>query len=87
MGHTQLGHYREAAISATPFRRKWEQMLRLLVIFGLMAAGVSHVLGAPPEGDAATIINSGSTNRTGFRIVVDNTPQSPKRSRASPTKP
>jgi len=37
-----------------------------------MAAGASHVPGAPSEvGDSATIINSGSTNRGGFRIVVD----------------
>jgi hypothetical protein len=46
-------------------------MWRLLAIVGFMA-GASHVPGAPPEvGDSATIINSGSTNRPGFRIVVD----------------
>jgi hypothetical protein len=47
-------------------------MSRLLVLIGLMAAGVSHLPGAPSEGgDSATIINSGSTNLPGFRIVVD----------------
>jgi hypothetical protein len=47
-------------------------MLRLLAIVGLLAAGLSHLEGAPPEdGDAATIVNSGSTNRPGFRIVVN----------------
>jgi hypothetical protein len=47
-------------------------MLRLLAIIGLMAVEISRVpgaLGASP--DAATIIDSGSTNRPGFRIVVD----------------
>lgn len=39
---------------------------------GFMAWGASHLLGSPPElGDSATTINSGSTNRPGFRIVVD----------------
>src|ERR1700735_3846739 len=47
-------------------------MLRLLVITGILAAGLSRLPGAPlEERDAATIINSGSTNRAGFRIVVD----------------
>jgi hypothetical protein len=47
-------------------------MFRLLAIVGLMAVGVSHLVGAPSDdSDAATIINSGSTNRLGFRIVVD----------------
>ena len=47
-------------------------MFRLLTIIGLMAAGVSYLVGAPSDdGDAATIINSGSTNRPGFRIVID----------------
>jgi hypothetical protein len=47
-------------------------MSRLLAIVGLMAAGVSHTQGAPSEeGESATIVDSGSTNRAGFRIVVD----------------
>ena len=47
-------------------------MLRRLALIGLMAAGVSQLRGAPPEvGDSAKIINSGSTNRPGFQIVVD----------------
>jgi hypothetical protein len=63
---------REIARSATPYRRKWKQMLRLPAIVGLLALGLSHLNGAPPEGaDAAMIVNSGSTNRPGFRIVVD----------------
>jgi hypothetical protein len=45
-------------------------MTRLLAIVGFMAAA-SHLLGAREVGDSATIINSGSTNRPGFRIVVD----------------
>jgi hypothetical protein len=46
-------------------------MLRLVAIAGLLA-GLWPVEGYPAEdGDAATIINSGSTNRPGFRIVVD----------------
>jgi hypothetical protein len=47
-------------------------MIRLPAIVGLLAVGLSHLAGSPPEdGDAATIVNSGSTNRPGFRIVVD----------------
>ncbi|MGA2716547.1 MAG: hypothetical protein ABSG41_25920 [Bryobacteraceae bacterium] len=47
-------------------------MFRLLPIVALMIAGAWYLLGAPSEdSDAATIINSGSTNRPGFRIVVD----------------
>jgi len=41
-------------------------MLRLLAIAGLMALQISA---KGPDG--ATIIDSGSTNRPGFRIVVD----------------
>src|SRR5580704_4583829 len=43
-------------------------MLRLLAIFGLMSVGISLTPGAP---DATTIIDSGSTNRPGFRIVIE----------------
>jgi hypothetical protein len=47
-------------------------MLRLLVIVGMMVAELLRLLGAPSaEPDAATIIDSGSTNRPGFRIAVD----------------
>ncbi|MGA2713342.1 MAG: hypothetical protein ABSG41_09555 [Bryobacteraceae bacterium] len=47
-------------------------MLRLLAIVGLMAVEILRVSGVPAaEPDAATIIDSGSTNRPGFRIVVD----------------
>jgi hypothetical protein len=47
-------------------------MWRLLALAGFMVAGASHLPGAPPEvDDSATIVNSGSTNRPGFRIVVD----------------
>ena len=46
--------------------------MRLLAMVGVMTVGVSHLQGAPPEErDVATIVNSGSTNRPGFRIVVD----------------
>jgi hypothetical protein len=41
-------------------------MVGLLLIAGVMTAGM-----ALAEGDAATIVNSGSTNRAGFRIVVE----------------
>jgi hypothetical protein len=41
-------------------------MLRLSAIIGLMVVGA---LAAEP--DSATIVNSGSTNRPGFRIVVN----------------
>lgn len=37
-----------------------------------MAAGISGLPGAAAEPYTATIIDSGSTNRPGFRIVVDN---------------
>jgi hypothetical protein len=48
-------------------------MLRQLAIVGLMAVLISRLPGAPAaaEPDPATIIGSGSTNRPGFRIVVD----------------
>jgi hypothetical protein len=47
-------------------------MLRLLAMVGLIAVEISGLPGAPAtEPDAATIIDSGSTNRPGFRIVVD----------------
>ena len=47
-------------------------MLRSLAIFSLMAVGISRGQEAvPAEPDAVTIIDSGSTNRPGFRIVVD----------------
>ncbi|MGD0417889.1 MAG: hypothetical protein ABSA80_21220 [Terriglobales bacterium] len=68
-------------------------MWRLLAIVGFMAAGASHLLGAPSEvGDSATIINSGATNRPGFRIVVDRSGAAeftsvPRRSSAPPARP
>jgi len=48
-------------------------MLRTLATIGLVTfAMMLHPEGAPSaEGDAATIVNSGSTNRAGFRIVVE----------------
>jgi len=47
-------------------------MLRSLAIFSLITVGISRGQEAPPpEPDAVTIIDSGSTNRPGFRIVVD----------------
>ena len=47
-------------------------MLRLPAIIGLMALEILGVTGAPAaEADAVTITNSGSTNRAGFRIIVD----------------
>jgi hypothetical protein len=47
-------------------------MSRLMAIFVLLAVGLSQLEGAPPEEpDTATIVNSVSTNRPGFRIVVD----------------
>jgi hypothetical protein len=47
-------------------------MLRQLAIIGLMAVEISRLPGAPAaEPDTATITDSGSTNRPGFRIVVD----------------
>lgn len=46
-------------------------MLRLLTIVCMMTAGIPQMPGASSEdGDDATIMNSGSTNRAGFRIVV-----------------
>jgi hypothetical protein len=67
-------------------------MWRLLAIVGFIAAGTSHLLGAPEVGDSATIINSGSTNRPGFRIVVDRAgvaefTSAPRRSGAQPARP
>jgi hypothetical protein len=66
-------------------------MTRLLAIMGFMAAA-SHLLGAPEVGGSATIINSGSTNRPGFRIVVDRSgvaelTSTPRRSAAQPARP
>lgn len=46
-------------------------MLRQLALVGLMAVGISALPVAAAEPDTATIIVSGSTNRPGFRIVVD----------------
>jgi hypothetical protein len=68
-------------------------MSRLLVIAGLMAAGALLLPGAPPDGgDPATISDSGSTNRPGFRIVVDRSGAAeftsvPRRSGAQPAQP
>ena len=46
--------------------------MRLGAIAGLMAVGMLRLPGAPPsEPDAVTIVDSGSTNRPGFRIVID----------------
>jgi hypothetical protein len=42
-------------------------MLRLAAIIGLIAAEILR----PAEPDVVTIVNSGSTNRAGFRIVID----------------
>ncbi len=47
-------------------------MLRLLAIVGVLAAMAARLPGSPSD-DAATIVDSGSTNRSGFRIVVDQT--------------
>ena len=47
-------------------------MLRSLAIVGVLAAMAARLPGSPSDG-AATIIDSGSTNRSGFRIVVDQT--------------
>jgi hypothetical protein len=47
-------------------------MLRLLTIVGVLAAMAARLPGSPSD-DAATIVDSGSTNRSGFRIVVDQT--------------
>jgi hypothetical protein len=47
-------------------------MLRQLAIAGLMVAGISRLpVATAAEPDTVTIIDSGSTNRPGFRIVVD----------------
>lgn len=46
-------------------------MLRQLAIAGLIVAGTSRLPVTAAEPDAVTIIDSGSTNRPGFRIVVD----------------
>jgi hypothetical protein len=49
-------------------------MLRLLAIVGVLAVGVARLPGSPSEDSAAaTIIDSGSTNRSGFRIVIEQT--------------
>ena len=46
--------------------------MRLLAIAGLIVAEIRSLPGAqPPDPDVATIVESGSTNRAGFRIVVD----------------
>jgi hypothetical protein len=46
-----------------------------LAIVGLLAMGVSYMHGAPSEErDVAAIIDSGSTNRPGFRIVREGIP-------------
>jgi hypothetical protein len=50
-----------------------EKMMRSLAIVSLLAIGL---ILSPPDApsaqpDTATIVNSGSTNRPGFRIVVD----------------
>jgi hypothetical protein len=47
-------------------------MLRLMAIVGVLAAVAARLPGSPSD-DAATIVDSGSTNRSGFRIVVDPT--------------
>jgi hypothetical protein len=47
-------------------------MLRMLTIVGVLAAMAARLPGSP-SGDAATIVDSGSTNRSGFRIVIDQT--------------
>jgi hypothetical protein len=48
---------------------RWSAIISLLT-FGMLV----RVPGAPlTEPDAATIMNSGSTNRAGFRIVIDRT--------------
>jgi hypothetical protein len=47
-------------------------MLRLLAIVGVLAAIAARLPGSPSD-DAATIVDSGSTNRSGYRIVVDQT--------------
>jgi hypothetical protein len=47
-------------------------MLRLLAIVGVLAGMAARLPGSPSD-DAATIVDSGSTNRSGFRIVVDQT--------------
>jgi len=46
-------------------------MLRMVLIAAVMAVGMSRLPGAPVDGDTVTIVNSGSTNRAGFRITVD----------------
>jgi hypothetical protein len=46
-------------------------MLRQLAIVGLMVVGISGLPVAAAEPDTVTIIDSGSTNRPGFRIAVD----------------
>jgi hypothetical protein len=47
-------------------------VLRLLAIVGVLAGMAVRLPGASSD-DAATIVDSGSTNRSGFRIVVDQT--------------
>lgn len=66
-------------------------MSRLLAIVGFMAAA-SQLPGAPEVGNSATIVNSGSTNRPGFRIVVDRSgvaefSLAPRRPGAQPARP
>jgi hypothetical protein len=46
-------------------------MLRQFAIVGWVAVEILRLPGAAAEPDTATIIVSGSTNRPGFRIVVD----------------
>jgi hypothetical protein len=66
-------------------------MSRLLAIVGFMAAA-SYLPGAPEVGGSPTIINSGSTNRPGFRIVVNRSGVAefsavPRRSGVEPARP
>jgi hypothetical protein len=47
-------------------------MFRLMAMAGLVAAGIFRMSGAQSEGlDTAVIVDSGSTNRPGFRITID----------------
>ena len=45
--------------------RLWDAICMLAMVLPLMAAAQA------PESDSATIVNSGSTNRSGFRITID----------------
>jgi hypothetical protein len=64
-------------------------MLRQLAIMSLMAAGILCLAAEiPDESEVAAIVDSGSTNRPGFRIVVDRSGaaewiSTPRRGRAS----